>query len=68
MFMPTYSIEELKRIIRKMEFNKTEPELLIELISKAIKAGERERTRLKKIDEKSHKLFSLLKDKDSSIR
>jgi len=63
MFMPTYSIEELKRIIRKMEFNKTEPELLIELISKAIKAGERERTRLKKIDEKSHKLFSLLKDK-----
>ena len=30
-----YSLEELKRIIRRMEFNKTEPELLIKLIEEA---------------------------------
>jgi len=62
--MPAYSIEELKRIVRRMEFNKTEPELLTELVHKAIRAGEGEKERLKHINKKSHELFKLLKDKD----
>jgi len=61
--MPIYSIEELKRIIRRMEFNKTEHELLTELVHKAIRAGEGEKERLKHINKKSHELFKLLKDK-----
>jgi hypothetical protein len=61
--MPTYSIEELKRLIRKVEFNKTEPELLAELVYKAIKAGEGERERLKRVSKRSHELFKLLKDR-----
>jgi len=60
--MPTYSIEELKRIIRKMEFNKTEPELLTELVHRAIKVGGEEKERLKHVSKRSHKLFELLRD------
>jgi hypothetical protein len=63
MFMPAYSIEELKRIVRRMEFNKTEPELLIELINKAVEAGEGERIRLKNVNKKSHELLHLLNDR-----
>jgi len=58
------SLDELKKIIRKIEFNKTEPELLVELVGKAMKAGEGERQRLKHIREKSHELFKLLRDMD----
>jgi hypothetical protein len=61
--MPTFSIEELKRIIRKMEFNKTEPELLTELVYKAMKAGEGEKERLRSINKKSYELFKVLKDR-----
>lgn len=60
--MPTFSLEELKRLIRKTEFNKTEHELLIELVNKAMKAGEGERSRLKYINQKSRRLFEALKD------
>jgi len=59
--MPRLSLEELKRLVRKIEFNKTEPELLVELIQKAKAAGEEERTRLKRITKKSQELFKLLK-------
>jgi len=62
--MPTFSIEELKRIIRKMEFNKTEPELLTELVYKAMKAGEGEKERLRSISKKSYELFKVLKDEN----
>jgi hypothetical protein len=62
-FVAARSLEELKNLIRKIEFNKTEPELLIDLIYKAMKAGEGERERLKRVSEKSHNLFRLLKDK-----
>ena len=61
--MFTRSIEELKNLIRKIEFNKTEPELLTELVHNAMKAGEGERERLKQVSKKSHELFTLLKDK-----
>lgn len=59
--MSSLSIEELKRLIRKLEFNKTEPELLIELVNKARKEGEGERERLKRISMKSSKIIELLK-------
>jgi len=62
--MPTLSIDDLKRLIRKMEFDKTEPELLVELVNKAMKSGEGEKERLKKIIEKSNSLFKLLADND----
>ena len=62
-FVAARSLEELKNLIRKIEFNKTEPELLIDLIYKAMNAGEGERDRLRRVSEKSHKLFRLLKDK-----
>lgn len=58
------SLDELKKLVRKIEFNKTEPELLVELVNKAMKAGEGERERLKDISKRSHKLFKLLKSVD----
>jgi hypothetical protein len=58
--MPTRSLDELKRLIRKIEFDKTEPEMLVELVKKAMKIGEGERERLKKIMQKSEELFKLL--------
>ena len=61
--MSTSSIEELKNLIRKIEFNKTEPELLTELVRNAMKAGEMERERLKQVSKKSHELFTVLKNK-----
>jgi hypothetical protein len=63
--MSTWSIEELKNIIRKIEFNKTEPELLTNLVSKAMRAGEGERERLKQINKKSYELFRLLDSGDT---
>ena len=45
-----------------MEFNKTEHELLIELVDKAMKTGEGERERLEHISKKSHKLFKTLNE------
>ena len=59
--MPPLSIEELKRLIRKLEFNKTEPELLIDLVNKARREGEGERERLKRISTKSSNILELLK-------
>ncbi|MEM2293006.1 MAG: DNA double-strand break repair nuclease NurA [Nitrososphaeria archaeon] len=56
------SIDELKRLIRKIEFNKTEPELMTELVNKAMRAGEGERERLRRVSQKSHELFKLLKE------
>jgi len=61
--MPTYSVEELKRIIRKIDFNKTEPELLAELVYKAIRTGEGERERLKHVSKRSYELFKILKNR-----
>jgi len=58
------SLDELKKLVRKIEFNKTEHELLVELVDKAMKAGEGERERLKHISKKSHELFKTLKDMD----
>ena len=60
--MFVHSLDELKKLIRKIEFNKTEHELLVELVDKAMKAGEGERERLKHISKKSHELFKTLKD------
>jgi len=61
--MVVYSLDELKKIVRKMEFNKTEPEILIELVHKAIRAGEGERERLRHVSKKSYELFKILSDK-----
>ena len=58
------SLDELKKLIRKIEFNKTEHELLVELVDKAMKAGEGERERLEHISKKSHKLYRTLKEMD----
>jgi|GEM_PF-2446133 hypothetical protein len=60
--MPTLSIDELRRLIRKMEFDKTEPELLVDLVHKAMESGEGEKKRLKRIIEKSDGLFKFLAD------
>ena len=60
--MPTRSLENLKRLIRKMEFDKTEPELLVELIKKAREVGEGERIRLRQITKKSLNLLKVLKE------
>lgn len=61
--MTVKSLEDLMKLIRKIEFNKTEPELLVDLVHKAIKAGEGERERLREINRRSHNLFKLLKEK-----
>ncbi len=58
------SLDELKKLIRKIEFNKTEHELLVELVDKAMRAGEGERERLMHISKKSHKLYRTLKEMD----
>lgn len=58
--MYKYSFEELIALIRKIEFNKTEPELLMRFINKAIDKGELERDRLKRISKKSRELFEHL--------
>jgi hypothetical protein len=55
------SLEELKRLIRKIELNKTEPELLVKLIDDARSVGEGERRRLGQIAKKSFSLFKTLK-------
>jgi hypothetical protein len=60
--VPNLSLEELKRLVRKIEFNKTEPELLVELVYKAMLEGENERDRLKRVGKKSHELFRYLKN------
>ena len=62
--MSMYKLEELKNLIRKIEFNKTEPELLTELVYKAMKAGEGEKERLRRINRKSYEIFKLLKERN----
>lgn len=47
-----------------MEFNKTEPELLTDLVFKAMRAGEGEMERLKQISKKSYELFGSLESRD----
>jgi len=60
--MPSYSLEELKKMIRKIEFNKTEHELLSDLVKKAVKVGEGEKERLKRISNRSSHVFKLLNE------
>jgi len=62
--MSKLSLEELRRLIRKLEFNKTEPELLVDLVNRAKKRGESEKERLTKIKAKSHELFNFLRAND----
>ena len=60
--MPILSLEELKRLIRKIEFNKTEPELLIELVNKAKTIGEGERNRLRQLTKKSLDILKTMRN------
>ncbi|MEM3629205.1 MAG: DNA double-strand break repair nuclease NurA [Candidatus Jordarchaeales archaeon] len=57
-----YEYDELVERLRKMEFDKTEPELLTSLLNKAMDKGEYEKERLKRISKKSLKLFKFLAD------
>jgi hypothetical protein len=61
------SYEEIKRILRKIEFDKTEPKLLTELVNKAIEIGDKEIRRINKMRQKSERLFNFLRDKDILI-
>ncbi|MEM2214195.1 MAG: DNA double-strand break repair nuclease NurA [Candidatus Nezhaarchaeales archaeon] len=61
--MKIRSLEDLMKLIRKMEFEKTEPELLYDLVRKSMELGAGERERLRRISKKSYDLFKLLKDK-----
>jgi hypothetical protein len=60
----TLSYEEIRRILRKIEFDKTEPKLLIKLVNKAIEIGEKERHKINRMKQKTEKLFNFLQDKD----
>lgn len=60
----TISLKELKRIIRKIEFNKTEHQLLIQLIEEATKVGEEERERVENMYKTSLKIFKELSIKN----
>ncbi|MCR8486849.1 MAG: DNA double-strand break repair nuclease NurA [Crenarchaeota archaeon] len=56
------SYEEIRRILRKIEFDKTEPKLLTGLIDKAIRLGERERRRISKMRERIGQLSDFLQE------
>jgi len=62
-----YSLEELKRIVRRIEFNKTSPELLLDLISKARSLGSEERRSIKRILYHSKNLSKILLENELII-
>lgn len=53
-------LRELKKYIRRAEFNRTEPQILIELIKKAIERGNILGSELKKIRHEANKLSKIL--------
>ena len=55
-----YSLDELKALIRKMEFYRTDPQLLLDLINKAKTLGESERRRLKRLGRRARELSRVL--------
>lgn len=60
----SYSLDELKRMIRRIEFNQTEPKLLVKLIEKAKELGHSERRRLRRLNVNAQKLALDLQDKN----
>ncbi|MCC6019132.1 MAG: DNA double-strand break repair nuclease NurA [Candidatus Verstraetearchaeota archaeon] len=56
------SEEEIRRILRKIEFDKTEPKLLVELVNRAIELGDGERRRVTRMKERCMRLLNLLKE------
>ena len=57
------SLEELKRLIRRIEFDKTDYELLCDLIEKAKELGAVEQKRLNRLSKTSSKLSKIFLDK-----
>jgi len=58
-----FSIEELKRLIRRIEFDKTDYELLCDLIERAEELGTVERKRLERLSKTSSKLSDIFLNK-----
>ncbi len=55
---------ELKELLKKIEFNKTEPEVLTKLVESAQRKGEKAKKELKNLRNLTDKIIDVLSDKD----
>ncbi|MEM0054159.1 MAG: DNA double-strand break repair nuclease NurA [candidate division WOR-3 bacterium] len=60
--MAKLSDEEIRSILRKLEFDKTEPKLLVQLIDQAVQLGENERYRISRMRRKIEQLSNFLQE------